>query len=57
MQSGHCPIFYLPAEFKVIYESQDGREDKGFEAFEWWAARGSQVPDKGEPRVRDYGIL
>lgn len=29
---------YIPEESKVIYQSKDGRQEKVFEVFEWFAA-------------------
>ncbi|MCJ7696700.1 MAG: hypothetical protein MUO40_14920 [Anaerolineaceae bacterium] len=45
---------YIP-EFKVIYQSRDGKEEKVFDALEWLAAMCSRVPNKGEQIVRYYG--
>ena len=35
-------------ESKVIYESEDGKEEKVFDALEWLAVIGSHMPDKGK---------
>ena len=35
-------------ESKVIYESEDGKEEKVFDALEWLAVIGSHMSDKGE---------
>jgi hypothetical protein len=43
---------YLHGESKVIYCSKDGKQEKVFDALEWFAAMGSHVPNKGEQMVR-----
>lgn len=43
---------YLPGESKVIYCSKDGKQEKVFDALEWFAAMGSHVPNKGKQMVR-----
>lgn len=43
---------YLPEEAKVIYQSKDGKQEKGFDALEWLAGMCSHVPNKGEQMVR-----
>ena len=46
---------YVPEESKVIYQSQDGKREKLFDALEWLAAMCSHGPNKGEQMVRYYG--
>jgi len=45
----------IPAESRVIYRSKDGKEEKVFDALEWFAAMCSHVTNKGEQMVRYYG--
>lgn len=44
-----APYLYFPEEYKVIYRSKDGKEERVFEALEWLAAMARHVPNKGEP--------
>jgi len=46
---------YIPEEPRVIYQAKDGKEEKIFDALEWLAAMCSNVPNKGEQKVRYYG--
>ncbi len=43
--------FYIPEECKVIYKSEDGKEEKVFDALEWLAAMCSHVPNKGKQYI------
>ena len=45
---------YIPDESKVVYKSKDAKEERTFDALEWFAAMASHVPNKGEQMVR-YG--
>jgi hypothetical protein len=38
---------YIPDESQVLYRSQDGKDEKTFDALEWLAAMCSYVPSKG----------
>ena len=40
---------------QVIYESQDGKEEKDLNPLDCLAAMTSHVPNKSEQMVRDYG--
>jgi hypothetical protein len=40
---------------KVIYQSQNGRSTKTFEALDWLARLVTHIPNKGEQMVR-YGV-
>ena len=41
-------------EASVVYQSEDGKEQKTFDALEWLGAMCSHVPNKGEQIVRYY---
>ena len=45
---------YLPDESRIIYRSNDHRQEKTFEALDWLAAMTSHIPNPGEQMVR-YG--
>ncbi len=48
---------YVPEESKVLYQSEDGKEEKVFDALECLVCHDecSHVPNKGEQMVRYYG--
>ena len=41
-------MIYIPDESKVVYKSKDAKEERTFDALEWFAAMASHVPNKGE---------
>lgn len=50
---------YIPEEFKVLYQSKDGKKENMFDAPEWLVpptAGCFHVPNKGEQMVRYYGF-
>ena len=47
---------YIPEDFKVVYQSKDGKEEKIFDALQWLAAMCSHVPNKGEQMLRYPGF-
>jgi hypothetical protein len=54
---------YLPDESQVLYRSQDGKDEKTFDALEWLAAMCSYVPNKASrwfvtvgPTVTSVGV-
>jgi len=49
-------MIYIPEETKVSYQSNDGKEEKIFEALEWLAAMCSHVPNKGEQPVESLQV-
>jgi hypothetical protein len=46
---------YVGEQPKVIYQSNDDKAKKVFDALELLAVMCSQVPNKGEQMVRHYG--
>ena len=46
----------MPEEKRLIYEFNDGRQEKTFGALDWLMALGSDVPNNGKQMVRYYGI-
>jgi hypothetical protein len=44
---------YIPGKSKVVYRSQDGKQEKIFDALEWLAAMPSHVRNKGEQRTQN----
>jgi hypothetical protein len=41
---------------KVIYQSNDAKTIKTFDALDWLAQLGTHIPNKGEQMVRHYGF-
>ena len=42
---------YLPEEFKVVYGSKDGKDERVFDALEWLGSMGSHGLEKGAQMV------